>query len=97
MLSINFIDIFFCFLLAGVILRHIKKMEHEVANQSLHCMARKKASNRSCSKLNFVQKSPRTRMIDMVVILHGTEIANYIHLGLNAAKNTHYFFKKNIK
>ncbi len=27
---------FFCFLLAGVISRHIKKMEQEVANQSLH-------------------------------------------------------------
>ncbi len=36
-------------------------------------------------------------MIDMVVILYGAEIANYIHLvGLNAAKNTHYF-KKSIK
>ncbi len=29
---------------------------------------KKKASNRSGSKLNFVQKSPRTHMIDMVVI-----------------------------
>ncbi len=35
-------------------------------------------------------------MIDVVVILYGTEIANYIHLGLNAAKNTHYY-KKSIK
>ncbi len=35
-------------------------------------------------------------MIDMVVILYGAEIANYIHLGLNAAKNAHYF-KKSIK
>ncbi len=33
-------------------------------------------------------------MIDMVVILYSTEIANYIHLGLSAAKNTHYFKKK---
>ncbi len=31
-----FYKYFFCFLLAGVISRHIKKMEQEVANQSLH-------------------------------------------------------------
>ncbi len=60
-------------------------------------MASKKASNRSCSKLNFVQQSPRSHMTNMVVILYGTEIANYIHLGLNAAKNTHYFKKKKKK
>ncbi len=71
-------------------------MEQEVANQSLHWMATKKASNRSYSKLNFVQKSPWTHMIDMVIILYSTEIANYIHFGLNAAKNMHYF-KKSIQ
>ncbi len=35
-------------------------------------------------------------MIDMIVILYGTEIANYIHSVLNATKNTHYF-EKSIK
>ncbi len=55
---------------------------------------KKKASNRSCLELHFVQKSPWMHSTDMVVI--GTEIANYIHLGFNAAKNTHYF-KKSIK
>ncbi len=29
----------------------------------------------------------------MVVILYGTETANYIHLGPSAAENTHYFKK----
>ncbi len=68
----------------------------------------KKASNESCSKLNFVQKRPRAHMPisprsgaraleRLLWLLYGTETANYIHLWLNSAKNTHYFKKLQMK
>ncbi len=37
-----------------------------------------------------MERSEILRKINMV-LLYGTKTKNYIHLGLNAAKNTHYF------
>ncbi len=97
MLSIIFINFFFWFLTVGRNFTPYKKNGTGGYQPVPTLNGKKKASNRSCSKLNFVQKSLRTCMIGMVAILYGTEIAKYIHLWLNAAKNTHYLKKKRTK
>ncbi len=77
------------------------------AAKNMHHM-KKKASNKSCSKLNFVRKSlrrvylslPRVELwaqkIDMVEILYCTERQNTFNLGLNSAKSM-YHMKKTFK
>ncbi len=67
----------------------------------------KKASNESCSKLNFVQKSPQahisisprsgaTTFEGLIWLLYYIilKLPITFNLGPNAAKNTHYFKKK---